>query len=132
MSLLRATLRCQAVLWALSGGLLLTAPGWLVESVLDQPPLGQDAWLRLAGASAIALAAQMVLVGHRIEELWWWSWSFTLLEAATAAVFLATAIAGPTEGAATWPWWLAGAMNGAFGLVQFVALAISGTERSPA
>lgn len=131
VKLLRSTLRWQAVLWAASGLVLLLAPGWIVETVLDQIPLGEDAWLRAAGVMAIALAGQMVLVGHRIEELWWWTWTFVLLEVGTAGVFLATAIAGVPEGAETWPWWALGAANGVLGALQIAALARSGTERSP-
>jgi hypothetical protein len=131
VKLLRTSLRWQAALWALCGAGLLVTPGWVVGTLLDQAPFGEDAWLRAAGAMAIALAAQMVLVGHRIEELWWWSWTFVFLEVSTSIVFLATAVAGPSEGSATWPWWALAGVNAAVGAVQVTALARSGTERSP-
>jgi hypothetical protein len=131
VKLLRRTLRWQAALWAVSGAVLLVAPGWLVETALDQPPLGEDAWLRVTGVLAIAMAAQMVLVGHRVEELWWWSWTFVFLEVATAAVFLTNALVGLPEGAAAWPWWALALVNGALGAAQVVGLARAGTERSP-
>jgi hypothetical protein len=130
--LLRRTLRWQAALWAISGAALLIAPGWLIESLLDQPPLGEDAWLRVAGAMAIALAAQMVLVGNRLEELWWWSWTFAILEVGSALVLLGTGLTGLPEGAAAWPWWALGSLNAALGLIQVAALAKAGTERTPA
>lgn len=131
MKLLRAALRWQAVLWAAFGLVLIVAPGWLVESALDQPPLGEDAWLRATGVMAIALAGQMVLIGHRIEELWWWSWTFVLLEVGTALVFLLSALVGLPEGAA-WSWWALVAVNAGFAVLLVVALARAGTERSPA
>jgi hypothetical protein len=131
VKLLRATLRWQAALWAAAGLALTIAPGWVVETVLDQLPLGEDAWLRAAGVMAVALAAQMVLVGHRIEELWWWAWTFVFLELATAIVLLANAVVGTPAGAAGWPWWALGGANAALGVVQVAALARSGTERSP-
>jgi hypothetical protein len=132
MRLVRRVLRWQATLWFASGTALVFAPGWLVESALDQPPLGEDAWLRIAGVMAMALAGQMVLVGRRVEELWWWSWTFALLEAGVALVFVANALFGLAKGAAAWPWWLLTAVNAGFAVLDVVALARTGTERSPA
>ena len=76
MKLLRRALVWQAALWAAFGLVLAIAPGWVIESVFDQPPLGEEAWMRVSGIMAIALAGLMVLVSHRVEELWWWSWAF--------------------------------------------------------
>jgi hypothetical protein len=131
VKLLRATLRWQAALWAVAGVALLAVPGWVVEVVLDQPPLSETAWLRLGGVLAIALAAQMVLVGHRVDELWWWTWTFVLLEAGTALVLLLTALVGLPPGVPAWPWWVLGLVNAGFATVEIVALARTGTERSP-
>jgi hypothetical protein len=131
VKLLRATLRWQAVLWAVFGLVLLVAPAWLLEAVFDQPPLGEDAWLRAAGILSIAIAGQMVLVGRRIEELWWWSWTFVFLEVGVAVVFLVNALVGLPEGASVWPWWGLGALNAGYATLQIAALAKAGTERSP-
>ena len=111
--------------------MLVVAPGWLVETVFGQPPLGEDAWSRLVGVLAIATAGQKVLVARRVEDLWWWSWSFVLLELGAAMVLLLNALIGVPEGAAVWPWWLLGAGNLGFGALELVALAKAGTERSP-
>lgn len=131
MKPLRLVLRWQAVLWALSGLVVVAAPGWVVEVGLGQPALGEDAWPRLAGVLSIALAAQMVLVARRIEELWWWSWTFVLLEVATALVVLLNAPAGLPPGAAAWPWWTLGTVNATLAVLEIAALAKAGTERSP-
>ena len=80
MKLLRRALVWQAALWAAFGLVLVIAPGWVIESVFDQPPLGEEAWLRVSGVMAITLAGLMVLVSHRVEELWWWSWAFVILD----------------------------------------------------
>jgi hypothetical protein len=131
VKLLRRTLRWQAVLWAIAGVGLLVAPGWVVEVLMDQPPIGEDVWLRAAGVMAIALSAQMVLVGNRLDDLWWWSWTFAILEVATAAVLIVAGLMGLPAGAAAWPWIAIGLLNAAVGLVQVGALARAGTERSP-
>lgn len=131
MRLLRRTLRWQAVLWFASGAALIVAPGWVVEVLFDQPPLGEDVWLRAGGAMAVALAGQMVLVGRAIEQAWWWSWTFVFLEVAVALIFLTNGVAGRPEGASAWPWWLLGTVNGIVAAVEIAALAKAGTERSP-
>jgi hypothetical protein len=120
----------QAALWAAFGLALVVVPGWLVETLLDQPPFGEDSWLRAAGVMAIALAGQMVLVARRIEDLWWWSWTFVLLEVAAALVFLLNAVVGVPDGVPAWPWWLMGGANGAVAAIELAGLAKAGTERS--
>ncbi len=130
MKLLRRILSWQAALWSAFGLILVVAPGWVLESVFDQPPLGEDAWLRVTGVMAIALAGLMVLVSHR-EELWWWSWTFVILEITISVVLLLNALVGVPEGAASWPWWLLAGVNAGFALVELAALARIGTERPP-
>jgi hypothetical protein len=131
MTLLKRVLYWQAVLWASSGVALLTAPGWLVERVLGQPPVGDDVWLRAMGAMAFVLSLLMVLVAHHIEEVWWWGWAFVILEASTAGLFAANALFSLPAGATGWPWWLIGGANAVLGAVEVVALARVGMERSP-
>lgn len=121
----------QAALWASFGLVLVIAPGWTIETVFDQPPLGEEAWLRVSGVMAIALAGLMVLVSHRVEDLWWWSWTFVILALASTVVLVPNAIVGVPEGAASWPWWVLAAVNAGFALVELSALAQIGTERPP-
>ena len=129
MKLLRRVLYWQAALWAATAAALVAVPGWLVERVLDQPPLGEDAWLRITGVTAFALALLMVLVANRLEDVWWWAWAFVILEAGTAAVFVLNALAGLAEGVAAWPWWILGALNALVGAVELAALARTGVEK---
>lgn len=131
MKLLRRVLVWQAALWAAFGLVLVIAPGWVVENVFDQPPLGEEAWLRVSGVMAVSLAGLMVLVTHRIEELWWWSWTFVILEVASTVVLVMNAIVGVPEGAASWPWWALAGVNAGFALIELAALAQIGTERPP-
>jgi hypothetical protein len=128
VKLLGATLSWQAVLWAIAGAALVIAPGWVTESLFGQPPI-EDAWLRALGVASVCLAAQMVLVRRKLEELWWWSWTFVLLEFGTAVVFAATALVGAPSDAPTWPWWLLAVLNATFGGLLIAGLAKTGTER---
>jgi peptidoglycan/LPS O-acetylase OafA/YrhL len=131
VKLLRRVLVWQATLWAGFGLVLLIAPGWVIETVFDQPPLGEEAWLRVAGVMAIALGGVMVLVSHRVEDLWWWAWTFVLLEVGSSVVLVLNALVGVPEGAASWPWWLLAGVNAGFALIELSALARIGTERPP-
>jgi hypothetical protein len=128
VTFLRQVLRWQSLLWALFGLALLLVPSALVEGVFGQAVV-EDAWLRTLGVASIVLAAQMVLVARRIEELWWWTWSFVLLEAGSGAVFLLAAVFGAPDGSAAW--WALAIANLAVGGLEVVGLARAGTERSP-
>jgi hypothetical protein len=130
MSFLRSILRLQAIMWAVSGLALATFPGAVSESLLDQAP-SETAWLRLLGICAVVLAAQMVLVARRLEDLWWWSWSFVILEAGVVLIAVLYAAVGLPDGAASWGWWLLAASGAALGVGDVVGLARTGTERSP-
>lgn len=131
MTLLRRTVWWQAGLWAAAGLAFLIAPGWLLETVLDQPPPIEEAWLRILGATAIVLAMTMVLVANRVETMWWWVWAFAILELLTAAVFVLNALFDLPQGAAAWPWWLLAGVNALFGALDLAGLAKTGTERPP-
>ena len=130
MTLLRQALRWHAIVSALLGLALVALPGTVVETIMNQPTTPQ-AWVRLVGVASIVLAAQMVLVGRRLEDLWWWTWSFVVLEAGVAAVSVGTARAGVGDGAAAWPWWLSAGLAVVFLALEIAGLARAGTERSP-
>lgn len=104
MSLLRRVLYVQALVSATAAVALVAVPGVLLE-VLGQPASVDAAWLRLLGVDGLALALLMVLVGHRAEDLWWWSWAFVILDVGGAAVAGLHAAVGLPMGAAAWPWW---------------------------
>ncbi len=131
MKLLRRVLYWAAALWGLAGIALVLVPGWLVEDVFHQPAVGDAVWLRAAGVMAVALAMLMMLVAHHLEDAWWWTWAFVVLEAGTAVVFLWHALVSAPPGAPTWPWWFLGALNGLFAALEVVGLAQIGVQRSP-
>jgi hypothetical protein len=131
VSLLRRVLRWQAIGSAVLGLALVFAPGPVVEGAMDQPLLREDAWVRLLGVAALALAAQMVLVQRRVEDLWWWTWSFVALEVGVGGVFLLNALLGVPADAPSWPWWAGAGISLAWAGLDVAGLAKAGTERSP-
>lgn len=127
MSLLRRILYLHALVSAVSAVAFLAAPRSLMD-LLGQPAFVDQAWLRLLGVNGLVLALLMVLVGHRTEELWWWSWAFVILDVSGAAVAGLHAAVGLPPDSAAWPWWVGAvlALGLAGGLV--VGLARAGTE----
>jgi hypothetical protein len=105
MALLRRVLYLDALLLAMVGVLALAAPRFTLVTLFGQPQYIDYAPIRLLGVAGIALAMLMVLVGHRVEDLWWWCWAFVALEAGTAAVATLHAAFGLPRGATAWPWW---------------------------
>ena len=109
MNFLRRALYLQAGVWAVAGVALAAAPRLVLVTLFDQPPHQQFAWVRLLGVQSVGLALLMVLVAHRVEELWWWSWAFAIATVASAAVALLNAAIGlgPHESGVLW-WVLSG------------------------
>jgi hypothetical protein len=121
----------HAALWAAFGMTIAVAPRWVLEGLFDQTPLGDAAWARLAGIGAFCLALNMVLVAQRMENAWWFSWTFVFLEAGTAAVSLANALGARPRGSSAVLWWLLTIVGVAFLALLVAGLAKAGTERSP-
>lgn len=129
VKLLQRLLKVDAALWSVFSLALLIAPAWVLEGLLDQPPLSQYAWMRTIGVMGLVLAMLMVLVGQKIEDLWWWSWSFAILAVGTATVFALTALLGVPSGAAAWPWWALAAVSAAVGAGLLVGMSQAGEEK---
>lgn len=131
MTFLRRVLYLYALFGAVIGVALLTFPRFLLVDLLGQPAYTDYAWVRLVGTHSLGLTLLGVLVGHRVEDLWWWSWAFVAVAFGIAAVTTLHAAFGLPSGAAIWPWMvLAGlAWAIAFGLVWGIARA--GLERPP-
>lgn len=119
MNTLRRVLYLTALIWGLAGILLGAVPRLLLVTILDQPPYGEYAWVRIGGVDAVGLALLAVLVAHHLEQAWWWTWAFVLVAAGEATLFTLNALFGVPPGAAVWPWWLfaGGQWALAFGLV---------------
>jgi hypothetical protein len=114
MAILRPLLRLCALLWGVLGFGLVIAPGWVMGTILDQPVV-DVAWFRLMGVMAIVLAMLMVLIVHRLDVVWWWSWAFAVLEVGVATVTVLHALFGLPPGVTSWPWWTIGAISTGLG-----------------
>jgi hypothetical protein len=128
---LRRVLYLDALVSAVVGLGLIAAPAWAFETLLDQPPALDTAIHRLAGVASFTLALLMVLVGHRVEELWWWCWAFVVLEVGAAAVGTLHAAFGLPDGAAAWPWWALGVTSWMFAGAFLWGIARAGAETPP-
>ncbi len=128
MSALRRTLYLQAGVWGGVGLALAVAPRWVLGSVFGQPVYPDDAWFRVVGLQAIGLAMVMVLVAHRIRELWWWSWGFCLITVGIAAVTLLNAAFGLAPGEPATLWWTFAAVASAFAFALLYGLAATARE----
>ena len=100
-----------------------------MEDLFGQPVLADYVWVRAAAVMGVVLALLMVLVAQKIDELWWWSWAFAVLEVGTATVFAINAAFGVPEGADAWPFWALAIVNGGFGAGLLVGMGI-GARRS--
>jgi len=126
---LRRTLYLQAALWAAVGLALAVAPGFLLETVFDQPRSEEPAWLRLLGVQGISLAMLMVLVAHRVEELWWWSWSFAFMTAGTTVVVILNAAFGLSANQSSVMWWVSSLVALGFSLGLLYGLFVASREQ---
>ena len=120
-----------ALLGVVMGATLVTFPRFLLVDLLGQPGYPDYAWIRLVGMHFLGLSLLGVLVGHRLEELWWWCWAFVAVASGTAAVTTLHTAFGLPSGAAAWPWLVVAGLFWviAFGLVWGIAR--TGVERPP-
>jgi hypothetical protein len=122
-------LKVQAALWLIWSVAIGLFPRLVMEDLFGQPVSADYVWVRAAAVMGVVLALLMVLVAQKIDELWWWSWAFALLEVGTATVFVINAMFGVPAGADAWPFWALATVNGLFGAGLLVGMGISGQER---
>jgi hypothetical protein len=128
MIVLRRTLKAGAALLLITFVPLGLAPQTMLD-LLGQQPVGDTAWLRLFAVAGIVLALLHILVAHRIQDVWWWSWAFALFDAGTALVTILNAAVGLPEGSTSAPWWLFGGVSVVFLALYLVGLAKAGREK---
>jgi hypothetical protein len=129
VAILRRVLYIDALGSSVVGLAVAALPHWVVTTLFGQPEYPDYAVARLFGVCLFTLALLMVLVAQQIEELWWWSWAFVILEFGGAAVSTVHAAFGVPQGAAAWPWWFLAGGSWALCLGFLWGLARAGTER---
>lgn len=128
MLALRRALYLEAAVWAAVGLALAVAPRFVLVTLFDQPAGTSFAWVRLVGVQALGLAMLMVIVGHRVADLFWAAWAFALTTVGTAALALLNAAfgLGPDEPGALW--WAFSAVAVAFALALLYGLFVASRE----
>jgi len=126
MSLLRRVLYWHAVVWTGCGVAIAVAPRWALVSLFDQPVYPQYAYVRVCGVMSVGLALFMVLIAQRIEELWWWSWAFALVD---VAIVVTTALTAILCNSPALLWWLFAGTTALLLLGLIVGLAKAGQEK---
>ena len=121
----------QAAVWATCGAAIAIAPGFVLSSLFDLPPLADTGYVRIAGIFSFSLALLMVLVARRLLELWWFAWAFVVASAGSAIVAALNATFGLPDGTPPLLWWLFAAASFAFSIGLLAGLAKTGTERPP-
>jgi hypothetical protein len=127
---LRRSLYLGAASISVTGLFLLIAPRFFLVDVLRQFAQRDYVGPRLAGVGALVGAMLMVLIAHKIEDLWWWSWAFAIGAAGYAAISLLRAILGPS-GASVVPWWLLALGSLSFGVSLVWGLYLAAREHPP-
>jgi hypothetical protein len=119
VSLLRRVLYLDALLNFALGVALIALPRFVLVDVFGQPLYPDYAFVRVFGAAALALAMLEVLVGQRVEELYFWGWTFVIFEGLRAAILTLHVLFGLPEAAGALMWWLGAGVRWAvaFGLV---------------
>jgi hypothetical protein len=131
MAILRRTLYWNAAGWALTGIVAAVAPRFAVETVSRQVGLADYAWIRIGGVGAFGFALFMVLVAHRIQDVWWWSWGFVIVAGLLTLIGVLNAALGPPDGSSAAFWWVFAAANGLFVASLLYGLGRTGMERPP-
>ena len=130
MKLLKRVLYWEAGLLAVSGLFVASFPRWLLQTVFAQPST-PDVWVRMAGVQAMGFAMLAVVIGHRIEQLWWASWAYVITGALVAVVTAGYALFGLPDGTSAVLWWLMAVESVVITAALLVGLAQTGTERDP-
>ena len=131
MNLLRRVLYLEAaglLAWAVLAGLF---PAWVTETLGDQVPLVEYAWVRMTAVQAFGFAMMYVLVAVEIETRWWFSWAFVFTAAGIGALGAFTALAGLMDARSPRLWWFLCVAALLYALGLLVGMAKTGLERRP-
>jgi hypothetical protein len=131
VTLLRRILYLDAVTNAALGVALIAAPRLLLVDLFGQPVYPDYAFVRVFGAAALALALLQVLVAQRLEDHYFWCWTFVLFEGARAAILTLHVLVGLPDGAEPLMWWLGAGVRWAVAFGLLLGLARAAAEAEP-
>jgi hypothetical protein len=126
MAILRRALLLFASVWAVCGIAIVVTPRWLLVSWFDQPAYPDYTYVRVCGIAALGSAALALMISRRVDDVWWWSWTFVLEAGATALV---TALHAPFAEGGGWFWWLFAITNAAIATFLVAGIARAGVEK---
>jgi hypothetical protein len=129
MALLRRVLYWMAASWAACGVAVAVAPRWALVTLFDQRPYPDYTYVRTTGVMSIGLAMFMVLVAQRLDDIWWFSWTFALVGAALATISALNAVFGVPAGSGVLLWWIFAGANAAFTAGVLVGMGHAGQEK---
>lgn len=129
MNLLRRVLIAGASLSLALAIPLIVAPGAILEGPLGQASPVDDVWVRLFAAAGIAMGLVHVLILRKLDDLWWWCWTFVVFDGLSALIALLHAATGVPEGSASWPWWFYGGASTLFAGLYLGGIAKAGQEK---
>jgi len=127
VKLLRRFLYYQAAVWAACGLSIALLPGPILRA-FDQRAVSDPTFFRIGGVLSVALALLMILVAQRLDDVWWWSWTFAITDAALATVAALHALFDLPRSSGALLWWLIVAGNLAFGVGVLAGMARAGQE----
>jgi hypothetical protein len=130
MALLRRTLYLGAAVSVIGGLAFSITPHFWLVTVFKQQPYPDSAGGRMFGVGMFTFGLLMVLVAHRIEQLWWWSWAFVIAGVGFTLVGLTRAIGDPGDSSSTM-WWGVALSNAVFAGSLIWGLGRTGMERPP-
>jgi hypothetical protein len=119
----------MAATWAACGVAVAIAPRWVLVSLFDQRPYPDYAYVRATGVMSVGLAMLMVLVAQRLDDIWWFSWTFALVGAALATISTLNALFGVPDGSGVLLWWIFAVVNIAFTAGVLVGMGQAGQEK---
>jgi hypothetical protein len=131
VSFLRRILYLDALLNAALGVALIAAPRLLLVDVFGQPVYPDYAFVRVFGAAALTLALLEVLIGQRVNELYWWCWAFVLFEGARASILTLHVLFGLPDGASPFMWWLGSGVRWAIAVGLLLGIGRAAGEAEP-
>jgi hypothetical protein len=128
MSLLRRVLYYQAAVWTACGIAVAITPGTVLR-LFDQPSYPDVTYVRVSGVLSVGLSLMLVLVAQKLDDVWWWSWTFAAADAAIVTITALHAVLGLPRGAGALLWWLFAGVNLVLGCAMLVGLGRAGQEK---